>query len=303
MLHVFLTVILPTFLVAAAGFGVQRWRKLAAGPLSQVTFYVLSPAIIFHSMLRQQMPASTSLRIVAASLAVTLLTLALAVGVSRALRHSRPMQSAFILASVFPNTGNMGLPIALLAFGEAGLATAVAVFVTQAAIGWSLGIYVGARTRSPGLAPLKEVLKAPVLYAMAAALVLLALGWHLPTTLAKPIELLSNAALPAMLLVLGFQLGSGLDLRPWGGLLAASFIRLTAGALLAYLVTLPLGLTGVDQQVIIVGMAMPTAVFTTIVATEFDANPRFVTSAVVTSTLASLLTLTVVITKVQDWLS
>jgi malate permease and related proteins len=79
-------------------------------------------------------------------------------------------------------------------------------------------------------------------------------------------------------------------------------VRLIGGAAVAYPVTLLLGLEGVAQQTIIAVSAMPTAVFTTILATEFRAEPRFVTSAVISSTVLSLLTLTVIITVLQTWL-
>jgi predicted permease len=71
-------------------------------------------------------------------------------------------------------------------------------------------------------------------------------------------------------------------------------------AVVAFLVTSVVGLDGVAQQTVIIVAAMPTAVFTTILATEFDAEPKFVTSAVVLSTLASIGTLTVLITVLRN---
>jgi predicted permease len=303
MFNVFLTVILPIFLVAATGLIVQRWRKLSVAPLSQLTFLVLSPALIFHSLVEQDPPGDIALRISAVSITITLAAVVLALAISRALRHPRDMQSAFLLASVFPNTGNMGLPIVLLAFGEAGLATAVIILVTQSAIGWSLGIYIAARSNAVGWSPMVQVFKVPVIYAVAAAFVVLLFNWEIPTTFETPIAMLAGAALPAMLLVMGFQLGSGINLHQWGSLSMAMLLRLVVAAPMAYGISSAFGLSGVEQQAVIVSMSMPAAVFTTILASEYGATPRFVTSAVVTSTLTSLLTLTVLITIVQDWLA
>ena len=302
MLDVFLTVILPTILVAAVGAVLQRVRGVSVGPLNQVTLYLLSPALVFRFMLDAQAPADVSLRVGGAALVLSIAFISAAGLTSLAMRHDRPMQSAFILATSFPNIGNMGLPIALLAFGEPGLEIAILVFIVQAVTTWTLGVYVAARSSGGGLAPLKQTLKTPIIYALAAAMVLRALDLSLPTTIDTPVGLMADAAIPVMLLVLGFQLGQGVDLRQWPSLSAALVLRLIAGVGIAYLVTVALGLEGVAQQVVILGGGMPAAVFVTILATEFNAVPRFVTSAVIAGTIVSLGTLTVLITVLQTWL-
>jgi predicted permease len=114
------------------------------------------------------------------------------------------------------------------------------------------------------------------------------------------VDLLAGAAIPAMLLVLGFQLGEGIRWGELPSLSASMFLRLVVAAPLAYLATVVLGLGGVAQQAVIIVAAMPTAVFTIILAGQFGANPRFITTAVVASTLASIGTLTVVVTLVQN---
>ena len=302
LLDVFLNVVLPIFLVAAIGALFQRWRQLPVAPLNQAVLYIFSPAFIFNALMNAQPPAAVSLRIAAAALVLTFLVLVAGLTVSKLLRHSRPMQSAFILSTAFPNAGNMALPLTLLAFGEEGLAIAVIIFIVQASLSWSLGVYVASRSEMSGLDPLWQAFKVPALYAIVAAFSLRAMGWELPTTLAQPIDLLAGAAIPALLLVLGFQLASGLALDQLPSLVAALILRLVVAAPIAYGVTLLLGLEGLGQQVFIVAASMPTAVFTTILATEFRAHPRFVSAAVVTSTVISLASLTIIVTLVQRWL-
>ncbi len=111
--------------------------------------------------------------------------------------------------------------------------------------------------------------------------------------------MLAAATIPVMLIVLGFQLSEGIDWGRWRSLATSAVLRLAISAGVAYGVTAVLGLAGVVQQTVIIASAMPTAVFTTILATEFDAEPKFVTSAVVVSTLASVGTLTVLITLLR----
>lgn len=302
MLDVFLTVILPTVAVSAIGAGLQRWRSFDVGTIGALLMYLLSPALVLNGLLTTDLPAGTSLRIVAAAVLTLVLALSVSFAFSAGAGHSRSLQSAFTLATSFPNAGNMGVPIALLAFGDEGVAVAIIVFVVQSTLSWPVGIFIAAHGRSHGLAPLYSSLKAPTPYMVPAALLIRVMGWNLPVAIGRPIEMLAGAAVPIMLVLLGFQLSHGIDWQRWRALLSSVVLRLVASAPIAYLATVVLGLDGVAQQTVIVVAAMPTAVLTTILATEFDAEPRFVTSAVVLSALASIGTLTVLVTLLQHWL-
>ena len=300
MLDVFVNVIMPVFLVAVLAAAFQRWRKAPVGPLSQVTLYLLTPALIFTSLVQQEIPASASVRIVAALLVANALIIATSLLVSLALRHDRAMRSAFVLSTGFPNAGNLALPVLLLAFGEEGLAVGVIVFVTMAIMGQSLGVVIAAGSRLNMLESLKQVFKLPAIYAIMAALLVKAAGVELPPVVFRPIELLSQASIPMMLVVLGFQLGGEMRFESAGSLSAAIVVRLLASAPLGYLSAMLLGLDALTRGVVMTVYAMPVAVFTIILATEFRTNPRFVSNAVVVSTFVSTLTLTVVIQLVKD---
>jgi hypothetical protein len=302
MLDVFLTVILPTFVVAAVGAGLQRWRALDAGAVGAVVMYLLSPALVLDGLLTTDLPTEISIRVVAAALLTLVAMLMVSFAVSAAAGYPRSLQSGYTLATGFPNAGNMGIPISFLAFGDQGLTVAVIIFVVQSTLSWPIGIFVAARGRSGGLAPLFSALKVPTPYAVPVALLIRMTGWNMPVAIGRPIEMLAGATVPVMLIVLGFQLGRGIDWQRWRGLISSAAIRLIASALIAYLVTLALGLDGVVQHTVIVVAAMPTAVLTAILATEFDADPRFVSSAVVMSTFASMGTLTVLIALLQHWM-
>ena len=303
MLDVFINVIMPVFLVAILAAAFQRWRKSPVGPLSQVTLYLLTPALIFTSLVQQEIPPSATFRIVATLLVANSFIIATSLIVSFALRHDRAMRSAFVLSTGFPNAGNMALPVLLLAFGEEGLAVGVIVFVTMAIMGQSLGVFIAAGSNLNMLESLKQIFKLPAIYAIVAALVVRATGVELPHIVSSPIDLLAQASIPMMLVVLGFQLGGELRLERAGSLTAAVMVRLLASVPMAYLSATLLGLDDLARGVVMTVYAMPVAVFTIILATEFKTNPRFVSNAVVTSTFASTLTLAVVIQVVKDLLA
>ncbi len=303
MLDVFINVIMPVFLVAVLAAAFQRWRKSPVGPLSQVTLYLLTPALIFTSLVQQEIPPSATFRIVATLLVANAFIIATSLIVSFALRHDRAMRSAFVLSTGFPNAGNMALPVLLLAFGEEGLAVGVIVFVTMAIMGQSLGVFIAAGSNLNMLESLKQIFKLPAIYAIVAALAVRATGVELPHIVSSPIDMLAQASIPMMLVVLGFQLGGELRLESAASLTAAVMVRLLASVPLAYLSATLLGLDDLARGVVMTVYAMPVAVFTIILATEFKTNPRFVTNAVVTSTFASTLTLAVVIQVVKDLLA
>ena len=300
MLGVFFDVILPVVLVAALAAALDRFRRVPPGPIATVVFFLFTPSLVFHSLSRTDLPADLSLRIVAAALVVFAIGYAAASAWSTLARHEPPLRAAFALAVTSQNAGNMGLPVTQLAFGEAGLEMAVVLFVTVATLGATASVVVASLAGGSARRALRAPFGYPALYAAVAGLAVNRWDVDLPTTIEAPIESLAAAAVPAMLVVLGLQLSRGLDVR--GEVVDTAMtnaLRLLLAPAVAVAATFALGMEGVPQRVVIVLSGMPTAVFATILATEFGAQPRFVTRAVVTSTLASVLTLTVLITLVR----
>ena len=301
MLQVFANVIVPTILVASSGALLARWRGLEPGVLGPIAVYLLSPALVLDGLLSSELSPHVSFRVVAAASGSISLMVITAIVASMVIRGNRPLRSGFTLATAFANGGNMGIPVAFLAFGELGLAVAIIVFVTHATISWPVGIYIAAHGRANGAAALRQALQVPTIYAVPLALGMRAGGWSLPDPLSRPNELMGQAAVPVMLVLLGFQLAQGMDIARWRGIAASAAIRLVLSAGVAFVATEVAGLEGTAQHTVIVVSAMPTAVFTTILAAEFDAEPRFVSSAMVFSTLVSLVTLTALITLLGWW--
>lgn len=301
MLNIFLTVVLPIFIVAGSGAALQRMRPGSLGLLGPAALYIFGPALVLDGLLRTQLPLEVSLRIVAAAAVTMLAMVAVSWAVSRLLRLDRTAESGFMLAGAFGNSGNMGIPLSFLAFGEDGLSVAIMVFVTHTSVNWPVGIYIAARGRVHGWAPLLQALRAPTLYAVPAALAIRGLDWTLPATLERPIGMMADAAIPAMLLVLGYQLAQGIELRQPGSMTTVLATRLIAGAAVGAGVTMLMGLEGVVRNTVVLIAAMPAAVFVSILATEYRTAPRFVASSVIIGTFASLVTLTVVINLLQRW--
>jgi predicted permease len=133
-------------------------------------------------------------------------------------------------------------------------------------------------------------------YATALGFLLNTLNLSLPLPLERMSGLLSQAAVPVMLIILGLQLSRmPLVLNRVGPILLATALRLVAAPLIAFLLAYLLGLSILTRQVSIIQASMPTAVMAGVLATEFGNDAQFATAVVLVSTLASIITLSVLL--------
>lgn len=295
MLDIFTGSVLPVFIIAGIGAVIGRKLNIDPRPIGRLALYVFAPALVFSSLSSGDTPIGDMLDI----FAFQALWLPLLYAVCWLLAWRSGLRgsgrSAFLLSTMFMNAVNYGLPVSLLAFGEEGLNRALLFLVPQALMSGTLAVYVASRS---GLGPkqaLLAIVRLPMFYATTAALAINPFDVTLPAIISTPLDILGAAAIPTMIIALGIQIARASltkDLLPAG---AATVVRLVISPALAYGVTLLLGITGVSQQVVVVLAGMPTAVYTTLLATEFHTNPRQVTSAVALSTGASMATITALV--------
>ena len=123
------------------------------------------------------------------------------------LRMSRPELSAFLLVVMFSNSGNYGLPVVLFAFGPDALAYATAYFVTGSVMTYTLGVFLAAAgRRSVAQRTSRHREGAGDLRRRRRGGGACVAGIPVPLAVTRPVGLLSDAALPMMILVLGMQL-------------------------------------------------------------------------------------------------
>ena len=299
LVPIFTLDILPIFAIAGVGFLLARYVGVQVRTLSHVTFHALAPALVFTVLTTSTLTGSQFGRMAAFYVLVAASAGVMAWLTAKALGLDRPSRSAFLLVVVCSNSGNYGLPVALLAFGPEALAFASVYFVSSAIFSYTGGVLLAASGRHSILQALAGVRRVPAVYGAAAAAITIALGLHVPEAIVRPITLLSDAALPMMVLVLGMQLERAtLPERP-GMVAAAATLSLVATPLAAFGVAHLLGLKGAALQAGVLQASMPTAVITTILSLEFEVSPNFVTSVVCITTLLSPLTLTLLIAYLQ----
>jgi predicted permease len=312
VLSVLIDVLLPIAVVVSVGFALRRTFPLDQISLNRVMIYGLSPALIFVSLVRADLGGSGALRMLALAIGMVATMAVVTVACAWPLGLRGGDLSAMLLVSLFMNTGNYGLPAARFAFGEAGFTQALFYFIAQSIMAQTLGVVVAAAGNTrPGPAIVREmlgrVLRMPQVYAVLVALLIRASGFDLAAAggvaggIFSGVSLLSAAALPLMLLILGMQLGTGVAIEQPRLVAVGTGLRLLISPLLAYGLGTLLGLRGMPLAVGVMLAGMPTAVNTTILAIEFNSRPSLVVGTVVASSLLSLATLTVLLGVVRLW--
>ncbi|MBN1666261.1 MAG: AEC family transporter [Anaerolineales bacterium] len=292
LLPLFANNLLPIFLTAGAGYLAGRWLNVDARSISRLVFYVFSPCLIFDLLATSQLSNGDMLQMIAFTISCILIVGVLTYAAGRLLKLPRKTMAAVLLATMTLNAGNYGLSLNLFAFGEQGLAYASLFFVTSAIVTYTLGVAIASMGSASLVDSLKGLVKIPTVYAVILAVFFVALNWQLPLPLQRTVSLLSDASIPGMLIILGLQLQKNGPVKNLRALALANGMRLIGGPLIALGLVLVFGLQGTARQVGITQAAMPTAVLSIVLATEYDTEPVFVTTAVFVSTLLSPIILT-----------
>ena len=294
--EVFVENIIPIFVVAAMGFGLRARLHLDKQVVSRTSFYVFSPALVFSLLVNTRLPGDEMALLASFAVITTLAMGLIALVASRLLRLPRVDTVALLLVVMFVNSGNYGLTFNELRYGSEGLARAVIFFVVSTMVLFTLGIFIASMGQASWRESLGRLFKLPAFYAVIFAILIYYFSIPIPDPIMTGIELAGRAAIPVMLVVLGMQIA---DLRDPGRIwlaIPASVIRLLIAPIVAVIVANWLGLEGLNKATSIIEASMPTAVITTILATEFYVRPGLVTSTVVLTTLLSAITLPLVVT-------
>ena len=286
-------------LIGAAGYALGRRRLVDAQPLTSLSVAVLAPAIAFYAVTTATRDHTVLARMAAFIVIQLILIGGIAVAAALVCGWDRTRRTALLLATLFSNAGNAGLPLALFAWGRDGLAAALAFFAVQAVVTNMLAAYLAAQATSGARRALAALVRLPITYAVAIGLLLDAVGVVPPVPIAKAAELLANGAVAVMLLLIGLQLAQVRPDGEWPVITAATVVRLGLAPVLAWVTAPWVGLEGVARQTSILQSSLPTAVTAAIWASEFGVAPALVSGAVVVTTLASPLTIAVLLTRLH----
>ncbi len=274
----------PITLVVVLGMVWGRLRKAESKTLADVNLYLGVPCLLFTSLVSHP-PAPGLILQVAGIMAIVFSSLYALCKVT-GLTKRTPVQ---VLAVMFPNAGNLGIPVALLAFGPEARAISIVFFSINSMLHFTWGFHLAGMKVN-----IRNFLSLPLIYAVALGLTLGYMGLALPPMVMEAVKMTGDIAIPLMLITLGMHLVVNRPMR-WGPPVMASLILVFGGLAAAFVAARVIGATGNLFKVALVYGALPSAVFNVSVAEWAGADAEGVAQTVVLSTLISAVLLCVLL--------
>jgi predicted permease len=274
--------VVPVFLLIATGFIFAHWKKISLTSVTEIIVYLGTPSLVFSSLASRPLFAGDI-----ATLFTGVLLIFAGVGLLIRLYFSifRFTSRGFVMPTLFMNAGNMGIPLALFAFGQAGMQRATLMFVILTFLQYSLGIYI-----LNGRGSWTEMFRLPLIYAAGLGLFFNLAQIEIPDLLFQPIVMLGQAIIPIMLISLGYRLRQVESLQ-WSHALGGALLRIFGGFAAAGIAVDLIGAEGVNRQVLLLYGALPAAVVNFVLTEKYRQDPGLAASIVVISTCISVLTI------------
>ena len=275
-----LEIIVPVFGIVLIGFLYGRWRTADMSTANRINVTLFTPALVFY-VLSEKVSAGTDLLMPALGAAVVVLGSGLLAWPAARLMGFRTR--TLVPPVMFNNSGNMGLPLAVFAFGEAALPVAVMLFVVEMGLHFTVGTWM----LSGRLHPM-DLLRNPIILATALGLWAQFGGWRAPELIAPGVEMMAQVAVPLMLVSLGIRL-THVDFGDWRlGLTGAVLTPVTGLAMALVFIAVVQPAPQLASLLILFG-ALPPAVLNYIISEHYDQEPARVASIVILGNLLSLL--------------
>nr|WP_247744974.1 AEC family transporter [Shimia sp. R11_0] len=288
MILTVLEIVAPVFLVAGVGFAwVKAGFEYRIQFVTRLGVNLAVPCLIFTALMKSDADLNELGRLTLAGFAGYLLIGAVGWSLLKLLKLDI---RSYLAPFIFGNTGNLGVPMALFAFGQAGLDGAVVLLSITALLSFTWGIWLVA-----GEGALGKMAQEPMIWATLLGALFLAMGWETPGFVTDTLELIGQMAIPLMLLTLGVAVAR---LTPGRVVTAVglSIVKFALCALIGYAMARAFGLSGALFGVLVLQMAMPVGVSSYLLAEKYEADSGAVAGFVVVSTLVSVIGLPLLLT-------
>ena len=280
-------IVAPVFILAAIGF---TWVKIGwSYEIEFVTRLAMTlsvPALIFVALMKANISADTLSNLFLSSL-IAYLFLALIFWITG--KIFKLNMATYWAPLIFGNTGNLGLPLAMFAFGEIGLGYAVVVFAVMAIGSFSIGVWMVS-----GGGSINKVFKEPMVWATLLGALFLIQGWQTPKWATNTLELLGQMAIPLMLITLGVALAR-LKINLISRAIILSILKLCVSVGVAWIIGIYFELNDIAFAVLVMQIATPVAVTSYLLAQKYGANANEVAGLVIASTALSVFALPVLL--------
>jgi predicted permease len=275
-----LQVTLPVYCIAAIGYLYGRLCGSDIFSVNRINMQLFVPALLFY-VLSEKIPASHEWMTIAWGACFIILISGIVSWPTSRLLGIHPR--VLLPSMMFNNAGNLGLPLAALAFGEAQLPLAVVAFVVSTSLHFSLGIWIVSGRVHP-----IELLRNPVFLATLAGVLAYIFDWHTPSILMPGLVMLSEVAIPLMLVSLGIRL-IHIESRYWKAGLAGALLCPLSGLVGAWVAIAWLQPNEQMRDILLLFSVLPPAVMNYLLAESYQQSPHKVAAMVAFGNLGSLI--------------
>lgn len=285
-----LGIILPVFIIIALGYGYARLRGEAVRsditPVNRISMEVLCPLLVFTALAAKDFDLANNGMLILAGVLISLGSGLLAWPVARLFGYD---VRSFVPPMIYNNCGNMGLPLAILAFGADSLGSAVALFMACNLMYFSVGIKIieSGRSKANGvrISPWK-FLANPMMIAMFVGMLFAIVHVPLPAPLFIALKMMGDACIPLMLFALGVRM-MDVSLKSWHIGLVGAIVCPAAGLIVAWVLDQLISLSPEQRGQMFLFASLPPAVFCFMVAEQYKQEPEKVASIVLLGNLAA----------------
>ncbi|MGG7568366.1 AEC family transporter [Rhodovulum sp. DZ06] len=275
-----LGIVAPVFILGLAGFAWARsGTEFPTAFVTRLSFTLSVPCLIYGALAQADLDRDVLADLALGSLAAYVLACA---GLWLMLKIGGLSQRTYLAPLVFGNTGNIGIPVALFAFGEQGLVYAVVIFAVMAMLSFTWGVWMVSGGGNP-----KEALKQPIFYGAALGLASNLTGIAPPEWAMNTIQLTGQMAIPLMLLTLGVSVAR-LSVAGVGRAVALSVLRLVVLTAAGLGTALLFDMDPLVTHALVLQLIMPVAVTSYLMAERYDADPVSVAGLTVVSTVIAV---------------
>lgn len=291
-----LQVVLPLLLIYLTGFAGQKIFKLNIKSVSTVALYLMTPPLIFRNFYEVKIDAMY-VNILIYSVLLSGAVIIFIKCAAHFRKYTTGQTSALIAATAFMNNGNFGAPLMLFAYGKTAFQYSIAIMILHTIVMSTIGLYYVAKGSFDVKKALYSILKMPIVHALILGLLWQYFRWPLPENIYNAVSLVGDASIPLTMLVLGMQLAEiKLEHIRWGITNLGILTRLILSPAIAYGITLILPVEPLLAKVMVVLGAMPSAAIMVMYSIEYDCDPQLVSAITLISTVASIVTLSILLT-------
>jgi len=281
----------------AVGFVLRKAFVIDSKTLAAVNIYIFVPALLFTRIYYADVTLNFIMNVFEYILIIMVLMYIMGFMTTRIMKMPVNISRVFINSLLFFNSGNYGLPLVELVFKNNPIATTgqIIILLIQNITVNTFGVFQASSGKSGRKIAIMNVVKQPAIYVIVIVAIVKGTGLHVPDAVLTPLNYFSGGFVAVALITLGVQLAEvriGFRMKE---IAVSCFLKLIVSPVLGFALVLLLGIKGILAQSLIIGVSLPSAVNTAIIARQYDNEPEYASQIVFVSTLASTVTLSIVI--------